>query len=314
STRQISVLDTIVGKSQALTSLQIRDINLILNGVTNIGITAMDVPLKLHEVHDLVNCAGRLITCYVRQFVPDDAQQTSSLSTTTGTDNELVNTSTRRTDSINRNINSRPLETQQNISTSSKRAIFETHITAHCQGLTFSTTLLSTLKVQYKIGVANIGGMKSRSTANIHEHTLHLLNNNNHDHQQPPTVSSDNYVRIDFPEIRCYGNYSIEQEQKYKTKDHLNLREKLDVLKLIITDDFLAQLLFVSKIIIHEINEILAKVSEFDRFHFGTTKHTSVSSSSIVPIIRIGSTDTENEDDDERGKDQPTIPSTLFTY
>ncbi|CAF4174678.1 unnamed protein product, partial [Adineta steineri] len=275
-------------------------------------------------------------------------QQTSSIPTTTNTDNELINTSlndtieepttpipleqtitrkrlgTRRRDTINRNINPRPLETQQNLSTSSKRPIFEAHITAHCQGMTFSTTLLSTLKAQYKIGVvegvANIGGMKSRFTAIIHEHALHFLNNNNHDHQQPPTVSSDNHVRIDFPEIRCYGNYSIQQEQENKTKGHLNLRTKIDVLKLTITADFLAQLVFVSKVIIHEINEILAKVSGFDQFHFGATKHTRLSSSSTVPIMRIGSIDTENEnedddeDDDEPEKDQQTTPPTLFTY
>ncbi|CAF3783166.1 unnamed protein product, partial [Adineta steineri] len=187
-----------------------------------------------------------------------------------------------------------------------------------CQGMTFSTTLLSTLKAQYKIGVvegvANIGGMKSRFTAIIHEHALHFLNNNNHDHQQPPTVSSDNHVQIDFPEIRCYGNYSIQQEQENKTKGHLNLRTKIDVLKLTITPDFLAQLVFVSKVIIHEINEILAKVSGFDQFHFGTTKHTRLSLSSKLSIIRIGSTNTENEDDDEPKKDQQTILSTLFTY
>ncbi|CAF5153175.1 unnamed protein product, partial [Rotaria socialis] len=54
TTRQISVLDIIVGKSRALTSLQTRGINLTLSGVTNIGTIAMDVPLRPQEVHDLV--------------------------------------------------------------------------------------------------------------------------------------------------------------------------------------------------------------------------------------------------------------------
>jgi hypothetical protein len=81
--------------------------------------------------------------------------------------------------------------------------------------MTFSTTLLSTLKAQYKIG------MTSRFTAIIHEHALHFLNNNNNDQHQPPTVSSDNHVRIDFSQIRCYGNYSIQQEQENKSKRHL---------------------------------------------------------------------------------------------
>ncbi|CAF1173365.1 unnamed protein product [Adineta steineri] len=211
---------------------------------------------------------------------------------------------TRRKDSINHNINSHPLQTQQNLSTSSKRPILEAHITVHCQGMIFSTTLLSTLKAQYKIDVANIGGMKSRYTTIIHKHVLHFLNNNNHDHQQPPTISSDNYVRVDFPEVHC----------------RLNLYTKIDVLKLTITADFLAQLVFVSKVIIHETNEIIEKVSGFDQFHFGATKHTRLSSSSTVPIMRIGSTDTENEnededdDDDEPEKDQQTTPPTLFTY
>ncbi|CAF1574413.1 unnamed protein product, partial [Adineta steineri] len=207
SSRQIPVLDIIVGKSQALTSLQTRGINLTLSGVTNIGTIAMDVSLRPQEVHDLVNRAGRLITSYVQEFLPDDTEQTSSIPTTTDTDNELINTSlndtieepttpipleqtitrkrlgTRRRDTINRNINPRPLETQQNIFTSSKRPIFKPHLTAHCQRMTFSTTLLLTLKAQYKMGVANISGMKSCFTTIIHKHALHLLNNNNnHDH------------------------------------------------------------------------------------------------------------------------------------
>ena len=131
---------------------------------------------------------------------------------------------------------------------------------------------------------------------------LHFLNNNNNDNRQPPTVSSDNHVRIDFPQIRCYGNYSIQQEQQNKTKGHLNLRTKIDLLKLTITADFLAQLVFVSKVIIHEINEILAKVSGFDQFHFGSTNKPPgrLSSTSTAPIMRIGSTDdTEDDDDDD---------------
>ncbi|CAF1155714.1 unnamed protein product [Adineta steineri] len=66
-----SVLDIIVGKSQALTSLQIRGINLTLSSVINIGTIAMDVPLKPQEVHDLVNHTGRLITSYFQEFLLD---------------------------------------------------------------------------------------------------------------------------------------------------------------------------------------------------------------------------------------------------
>ncbi|CAF1398535.1 unnamed protein product [Adineta steineri] len=168
-------------------------------GVTNIDTIARNVPLRPQEVHDLVNRAGRLITSYVQEFLPGDIQQISSIPATTNTDNDLINTSLndiiegshtpipseqtttkkKRSDAhckdpIIHNINRCPLETQQNISISSKRPMFETHITTHCQGLTFFTTLLSTLKVQYKIGVTNIGGMKSRFTTIIYEHALHF--------------------------------------------------------------------------------------------------------------------------------------------
>ncbi|CAF1494530.1 unnamed protein product [Adineta steineri] len=255
--RQISVFDIIVDKPQASTYLQTRRINLILSVVTNMDTTTMDVPLRPQEVHDLISRAGRLITSYVREFLPNDTQQTSSIQTTANTDNKLINTSLNDT-------------------------IEEPHIPIPLEQTTTKKRLST----------------RRNDTIN---RTINPLN-------------SDNYIRIDFPEIRWYGNYSIQQEQENKTKGGLNLRTKIDVLKLTITADFLAQLVFVLKVIIHEINEILAKVSGFDQFHFGTTKDSCLSSSSTVPIIRIGSTDTENEDDDERGKDQPTIPSTLFTY
>ena len=349
SSRQISVLDIIVGKSRALTSLQTRGINLTLSGVTNIGTIAMDVPLRPQEVHDLVNRAGRLITSYVQEFLPDDAQPTSTPASAVNANAELNSTNlndtieepdtpvqpeatrmkkrtgTRRKQPTVAKVSSRPLETQQSISSSTKRPVFEAHITAHCQGMTFSTTLLSTLKAQYKIGVvegvANLGGTTSRFTAIVHEHALHFLNNNSTDYQQLPTVSSDNHVRIDFPQIRCYGNYTLQQQEKNKTRGHLNLRTKIDMLKLTITADFLAQLVFVSRVIVHEINEILAKVSGFDQFRFGASKSPRLSTSSTIPIMRLGSTDSEEEedededdDDDALGKDQQTSSSTLFTY
>jgi hypothetical protein len=42
--------------------------------------------------------------------------------------------------------------------------------------------------------------MTSRFTALIREHALDIKNNN--DQQQPPTLISDNHVRIDFSTIR----------------------------------------------------------------------------------------------------------------
>ncbi|CAF1238733.1 unnamed protein product [Adineta steineri] len=75
----------------SLTSLQTRGIHLTLSGVTNIGTVSMDVSLRPQEVHDLVNCTGPLITSNVQEFFPDDMQQTSSIPTTTNTDNELIN-------------------------------------------------------------------------------------------------------------------------------------------------------------------------------------------------------------------------------
>ena len=324
-----------------MTSLQTRGINLTLSAVTNIGTIAMDVPLRPQEVHDLVNRAGRLITSYVQEFLPDDIEQTSTAPAPTADELQEMDTSltdtiqerttpivaeqtmtkkrasARRRDTFTTRINPRPLDTQQNRTSITKQPIFEAHITAHCQGMTFSTTLLSTLKAQYKIGVvegvANLGGLTSRFTAIIHEHALHFLNNNTNDGYERPTVSSDNHVRIDFPQIRCYGNYSMLQEQANKTRGHLNLRTNIELMKLTMTADFLAQLVFVSKVIINEINEILAKVSGFDQFRFGTNKNLRLSSSSTVPMMHIGSIDTE-DDDDEPEKDQQTTPNTPFTY
>ncbi|CAM4814829.1 unnamed protein product [Rotaria magnacalcarata] len=60
---------------------------------------------------------------------------------------------TRRKNTLSSNINAHPLEAEQSILSTSKRRNFEAHITAHCQGMTFSRTVLSTLKDQHKIGI-----------------------------------------------------------------------------------------------------------------------------------------------------------------
>ncbi|CAF4065238.1 unnamed protein product, partial [Rotaria sp. Silwood2] len=340
STREISVLDIIVGKSRALTSLQTRSMNLRLSGVTNIGTIAMDVPLRPQEVHDLVNRAGRLITSYVQEFLPDDTPESSTIIPKTNDELEQINTKindtvqvinlpttseqileknrlhVHRKQKLSSHLPADVLQTQTSISSVSKKPIFEVHIIAHCQGMTFSTTLLSTLKAQYKIGivegVANLGTTTSRFTAIVHEHALHFLNNNNTNSlHQLPTVSSDNHVRIDFPQIRCYGNYIIEQEQNNKSKGHLNIRTKIDLLKLTITSDFLAQLVFVSKVIIHEINEILAKVSGVDQFQFRPTESKPKDNNLTISDNNNNNNDNDfNYDDDEQEK----ISTTLIIY
>jgi len=329
TSQDVSVLDIIIGKSRALTSLQTRGVNLTLSAVTNIGTIAMDVPLRPQEVHALVNRAGRLITSYVQEFLPDEPQE-SIIATSTpaaaaasvqeefdpmdtslnDTIEEVIPLTTseqipekkrsshiRRKPTLTSNPTSEILETQQSISSAVKGPLFQVHLTAQCQGMTFSTTLLSTLKAQYKIGivegVAHLGSAKSRFTAVVHEHALHFLTNKNS--VDLPTVSSDNHVRIDFPEIRCYGNYTTEQDEYNQTRGHLNLRSNIEILKLTITADFLAQLVFVSQVIIDEINEILAKVSGVDQFEFQPAK-------SALKIEHFN-------DDDE---DKP--PSTLFSY
>lgn len=321
STREISVLDIIIGKSRALTSLQTRGMNLTLSAVTNIGTIAMDVPLRPQEVHALVNRAGRLITSYVQEFLPDDSQPLSESMSSTNKDlpsNEKIEPSdlplstepkprkkpsnTRRKQTITSNPTSDIFETQPSISSFSKRPVFQVHLTARCKGMAFTTTLLSSLKAQYKIGVvegvAHLGGITSRFTAVVHEHALHFLNNNTNDLNQLPRVSTDNHVRIDFPQIRCYGNYTVEPNENIRPKGHLSLRTKVDLLKLTITADFLAQLVFVSKVIIHEINEILGKVSGLDQFQFGPAK--SVANDQTL--------DEESEEDDDKSSIAP------FTY
>ncbi|CAF3740732.1 unnamed protein product [Rotaria sordida] len=336
STREISVLDIIVGKSRALTSLQTRGMNLRLSGVTNIGTIAMDVPLRPQEVHDIVNRAGRLLTSYVQEFLPDDIQQSSTILSKPTDElkqmdtniNETIQeiippTTIEQTSKKKRSYSHRKrtlssrlpvdiLQTEASISSASKKPVFEVHITAHCQGMSFSTTLLSTLKAQYKIGivegVANLGKTKSQFTAIVHEHALHFLNNNNTNNiHQLPTVSSDNHVRIDFPQIRCYGNYTIEQEQNNQRKGHLNIRTNIDLLKFTITADFLAQLVFVSKVIIHEINEILGKVSGVDQFQATESKNNN---NNLTTSDNINNDFNDDDNDDEQEK----ISTTLFIY
>ena len=282
----------------------------------------MDVPLRPQEVHDLVNRAGRLITSYVQEFLPDEEPELSSAPTTVTDDGRLINTtfdapaeafdrserlgstqmkqrtSARRTQTLTSDPTIRHLQAQQSTTSLSKRPTLEVHITAQCQGMTFSTTLLSTLKAQYKIGVvegvANLGSKTSRFTAVVHEHALHFLNNSN-ELLQVPTISSDNHVRIDFPQIRCYGNYLNEHEE---TKGQLNIRTKIDLLQLTITADFLAQLVFVSQVIIHEINEILAKVSGSDQPRFSSIKPEKHSDTAVFA---------DEDDEDDKGSESAPI-------
>ncbi|CAF0951192.1 unnamed protein product, partial [Didymodactylos carnosus] len=342
---QTSVLDIVVGKSQALTSLQTRGIHLTLSGVTNIGSITMDVPLRPQDVHDLVNRTSRLIASSVMEFLPDDPNAVKPTTTTTTGDSttagasdlpdgepltptpvqikprkekKRMSTVSQRRRRSGDNHRQRRLKSQQSTANSltSKKPIFEAHITAHFQGMTFSTTLLPTLKAQYKIGiiegVANIG-LISKFSAIMREHALHFLNTSTQDEYSSLSSNSDNHVRIDFPVIRINGEYLVKNEQELqenqpltnnKTNGHLNLKTRVELLNLTITADFLAQLVFVSKVIIREINEILAKVSGIEHFHFLPAKQQPPTTIKTAPIMKISSSGSESSTEEEEDDDE----------
>ena len=89
----------------------------------------MNVPLRPQEVHDLVNRAGRLITSYVQEFLPDDNQipSTTTVVDSTGLINRSLNDTTIR----------RPTKCFIEF-VNANRSFKYLYITAHCQGMTFS--------------------------------------------------------------------------------------------------------------------------------------------------------------------------------
>ncbi|XP_052791422.1 bridge-like lipid transfer protein family member 1 isoform X3 [Mya arenaria] len=148
------------------------------------------------------------------------------------------------------------------------------HLKAILQGITIGASLLPSLRAQHKTGPITISGgtvKKARFTLDLPHHTLSFKSKVKTLETSIPSSAS-----IDLPPILVYADYrhysanapvseALTEGLMLKEGNYLNAVAEVGMFEHSLTTDLLNHLVFVQKVFMKEVNELLQKVSGGDR-------------------------------------------------
>ncbi|XP_053399583.1 bridge-like lipid transfer protein family member 1 isoform X2 [Mercenaria mercenaria] len=171
---------------------------------------------------------------------------------------------------------SRPstLPRPQRIFEAKKSVTLHIHLKAILQGITIGASLLPSLRAQHKTGPITISGItlkKAKFTLDLPHHTLSFKSKVKTMETSIPSSAS-----IDLPPIHVYADYrhysanapiteDLTEGLMLKEGNYLNAVAEVGMFEHSLTTDLLNHLVFVQKVFMKEVNELLQKVSGGDR-------------------------------------------------
>ncbi|KAL3880212.1 hypothetical protein ACJMK2_032469 [Sinanodonta woodiana] len=156
----------------------------------------------------------------------------------------------------------------------SKPMSFHIHVKAILKGLAIGASLLPSLKAQHKIGPITLTATtvkKARFTLDLPQHTLSFKSKVLTTETSIPSSAS-----IDLPPIHVHADYrhhranasvteTLTEGLILKEGNYLNAVAEVGMFEHSLTTDLLNHLVFVQKVFMKEVNELLQKVSGADR-------------------------------------------------
>lgn len=155
----------------------------------------------------------------------------------------------------------------------SKGSNIHIHLKAVLKGITIGASLLPSLRAQYKTGPISINGItlkKAKFTLDLPNHALSFKSKVKTMESSIPSSSS-----IDLPAVHVYADYrhfndnapvseTLTEEYILKAGNYLNAVADVGMFEHSLTTDLLNHLVFVQKVFMKEVNELLQKVSGGD--------------------------------------------------
>ncbi|XP_050415172.1 bridge-like lipid transfer protein family member 1 [Patella vulgata] len=259
-----TVVTVNIGKSQALHTTVMRRSKEHNSALASVGVIDVDIPQHPVVLHGMMTRSSKKLTSTLQEFrrplsrigkVQDIMEQISG---------EAIRNEKKLDEKLNR---SKRLEKD-------KPVALHIHFKAVLQGFTIGASILPSLKAQHKTGCITVAGMtgkKARFTVVLPKHTLSFKSKVTTTETSIPSSAS-----IEMPPIHIYADYrtyrsggpvsdTLTEGLVLKEGSYLNAVAEVGMLEHSLTTDLLNHLVFVQKVFMKEVNEVVQKVSGSDQ-------------------------------------------------
>ncbi|ESO89448.1 hypothetical protein LOTGIDRAFT_234295 [Lottia gigantea] len=260
-----TVVTVNIGKSQALHTTIMRRGKEHNSALASVGVIDVDIPQHPVVLHGMMTRSSKKLTSTLLEFrrplsrygkVHDIMEQISG--------EKLEAEKRRDSEKINKNKKAEDV----------KPVTLHIHFKAVLQGVTIGASILPSLKAQHKTGCITVAGMtgkKARFTVVLPKHTLSFKSK-----VQTTETSIPSSASIEMPPIHVYADYrtyksggpvsdTLTEGLMLKEGSYLNAVAEVGMLEHSLTTDLLNHLVFVQKVFMKEVNEVLQKVSGSDQ-------------------------------------------------
>lgn len=260
-----TVVTITIDKTQALHTTILRRGKEHNSAMISVGLIEVDIPQHPVVLHGMMTRGSKQISSTLQEFRRpvsrssrnlDTVQEVSSAETFTGEAVKKPKTPAKEGEKINR------------------PKFLHIHVKAIFQGLITGASLLPSLKAQHKTGSITLSGMtgkKSRFTMDLQKHQLSFKSK-----VQTTETSLPSEAEIELPPIHMYADYRPHKQGEtpsdklgeglvLKEGDFLHAVAEIGMLEHSLTTDLLNHLVFVQKVFMKEVNELVQKVSGSDQ-------------------------------------------------
>ncbi|XP_065930909.1 bridge-like lipid transfer protein family member 1 isoform X3 [Magallana gigas] len=262
---KLTVVTITIDKTQALHTTILRRGKEHNSAMISVGLIEVDIPQHPVVLHGMMTRGSKQISSTLQEFRRpvsrssrnlDTVQEVSSAETFTGEAVKKPKTPAKEGEKINR------------------PKFLHIHVKAIFQGLITGASLLPSLKAQHKTGSITLSGMtgkKSRFTMDLQKHQLSFKSK-----VQTTETSLPSEAEIELPPIHMYADYRPHKQGEtpsdklgeglvLKEGDFLHAVAEIGMLEHSLTTDLLNHLVFVQKVFMKEVNELVQKVSGSDQ-------------------------------------------------
>ncbi|XP_021348394.1 uncharacterized protein KIAA1109-like [Mizuhopecten yessoensis] len=267
-----TVVTVKIDKSQALYTTIMRRGKDHNSAMVSVGVIDVNIPQHPIVLHDMMTRSSRQITSTLQEF----RRPFNRTSRTLETHPELDSAETGKGETT-------PQQAQKTVKRKEKAqrkpSFLHLHFKAVLQGLVTGASLLPSLKAQHKTGAITLTGMtgkKARFTVDLQKHSLSFKSKVVTTETSIPSQAS-----IDLPPIHMFADYRLSsasssdgpmaaesltgQGLMLKEGSYLNAVAEVGMFEHSLTTDLLNHLVFVQKVFMKEVNELVQKVSGSDQ-------------------------------------------------
>ncbi|XP_062586140.1 bridge-like lipid transfer protein family member 1 isoform X2 [Saccostrea cucullata] len=267
-----TVVTVNIDKTQALHTTILRRGKEHNSAMISVGLIEVDIPQHPVVLHGMMTRGSKQISSTLQEFRRPVSRSSRNLETV-----QEVSSAETCTGEPVRKPKAPPKEGEK----LNRPKFLHIHVKAIFQGLITGASLLPSLKAQHKTGPVSLSGMtgkKSRFTMDLQKHQLSFKSKRVDLIREVQTTETSlpSEAEIELPPIHMYADYRPHKQMEspsdklgeglvLKEGDFLHAVAEIGMLEHSLTTDLLNHLVFVQKVFMKEVNELVQKVSGSDQ-------------------------------------------------